>query len=81
MATASELGTQLTTKRNEHTAWLASFKTDAGYDMPTDKVTEFHTRNDALAELQKAYDDALVVEKAAIENALAALALAIILDG
>lgn len=69
MATASELGTQLTTKRNEHTTWLASFKTDAGYDMPADKVTEFHTRNDELGELQKAWETATEIEKSAEVNA------------
>lgn len=69
MATAAELASQLTTKRTEHTAWLASFKRDSGYDMPADKVGEFHTRNDELADLQKAWETATEVEKSAEINA------------
>lgn len=68
MATASELATQLTTKRNEHTTWLASFKKADGYDMPADKVDEFHTRNDELDTLQKAWTTATEVEKSAEIN-------------
>jgi len=69
MATAVELATQLTTKRTEHTAFLASFKKDGGYDMPADKVDEFHRRNDELAELQKSWELAIEVEKSAEVNA------------
>ena len=69
MATAAELATQLTTKRNEHTTWLASYKKDDGYDMPADKVTEFHTRNDELETLQKSWETATDVEKSAEINA------------
>ena len=69
MATASELATQLNQKRTEHTAWLASYKKDDGYDMPVDKVTEFHTRNDELTDLQTAWETALEVEKSAEVNA------------
>ena len=68
MATASELATQLTTKRTEHAAFLASFKKDGGYDMPADKVDEFHRRNDELSELQKSWETAVTVEKAAEVN-------------
>jgi HK97 family phage major capsid protein len=68
MATASELATQLTTKRTEHAAFLASFKKDGGYDMPADKVDEFHRRNDELGELQKSWETAVTVEKAAEVN-------------
>ena len=68
MATASELALQLTTKRTEHGAFLAGFKKDGGYDMPADKVDEFHKRNDEIAELQKAWETALAVEKAAEVN-------------
>ena len=69
MATAAELAIQLTTKRQEHTAFLASFKKDGGYDMPADKVDEFHRRNDELSELQKSWETAIEVEKSAEVNA------------
>ena len=69
MATASELASQLTTKRTEHAAFLATFKKDGGYDMSADKVGEFHTRNDELAELQKSWEIAIEVEKSAEINA------------
>jgi len=68
MATATELAVQLTTKRTEHAAFLAGFKKDGGYDMPADKVAEFHTRNDELAELQKSWETAVTIEKAAEVN-------------
>ena len=68
MATAKDLGDQLTVKRQEHGAFLAGFKTADGYDMSTDKVTEFKNRNDELATLQGAYETALLVEKSAAEN-------------
>lgn len=68
MATANELGTQLTTKRQEHGVWLAGFKKGDAYDMPAEKVGEFHTRSDELSALQKSYEDALAIEKSAAEN-------------
>lgn len=68
MATAQELAVQLTTKRTEHGAFLAGFKKDGGYDMPAEKIGEFHTRNDELAELQKAWETAVTIEKAAEVN-------------
>jgi HK97 family phage major capsid protein len=66
--TSAELGTKLARERQAHGTWLAGYKKDGGYDMPADKVTEFHTRNDALAELQKQYEVALQVERSAAEN-------------
>jgi hypothetical protein len=68
MATATELGTQLTTKRQEHGAWLAQFKKGDAYDMPAEKVAEFHTRSDELKALQESWETALQVEKSAAEN-------------
>jgi hypothetical protein len=68
MATATELSGVLTTKRQEHTAWLATFKKDGGYDMPTDQVGEFQKRNEELDKLQGEYETALVVEKSAAQN-------------
>src|SRR3990167_5930773 len=69
MATSAELGLKLTDERQQHAAWLAGFKKDDGYDMTAEQVGEFNTRNKALETLQKEYDDALVVEKSAAENA------------
>ena len=69
MATSAELGLKLTDERQQHAAWLAGFKKDDGYDMTAEQVGEFHTRNEALETLQKSYDEALVVEKSAAENA------------
>lgn len=68
MATATELGSQLTIKRQEHGAWLASFKKADGYDMPAEKVAEFHIRNEELETLQKAWQTATEVEKSADIN-------------
>jgi len=68
MATATELSGVLTTKRQEHTVWLATFKKVGGYDMPTDQVGEFQKRNDELDKLQGEYETALVVEKSAAQN-------------
>jgi HK97 family phage major capsid protein len=68
MATSAEIGQLLTTKRQEHVAWLATYKKGDGYDMPTAQVAEFHTRNDEVAKLQGEYDEALIVEKSAAEN-------------
>ena len=71
MATSKDLGVKLTSERTAFGEWVAGFKTESGeLDMAADKVGEFHTRNEALGELQKQYDQALVVEKAAAENAL-----------
>lgn len=66
--TAAELAIQLTTKRTEHAAFLAGFKKDSGYDMPADKIDEFHRRNDELTELQKSWETAVTIEKAAEIN-------------
>lgn len=70
MATAQELGLKLKADREAHGTWLAGFKTADGYDMTSDQVQEFHTRNAAITDLQKQYEAALVVEKAAAENEL-----------
>ena len=68
MATSAELGATLTAKRQEHGAFLAAYKTDDGYDMPTDKVGEFHTRNAELIQLQKDWETAAEIEKSAAVN-------------
>ena len=74
MPTSTEIGATLTSKRQEHGAFLAAFKKPAvdgkeqGYDMPGDKVGEFHTRNAELAKMQGEYEIALQVEKSAAEN-------------
>lgn len=67
---ASQLGLKLTAERKAHMDWLAGFKTAEGLDMPAEQIGEFHKRNDALAVLQKQYEDALLVEKSAAENEL-----------
>lgn len=69
--TSKDIGVKLAAERQTFGAWLDGYKTADGIDMPAEKVAEFHTRNDAVAELQKAYADALVVEKSAADNALA----------
>jgi len=72
MATATELRTQLNAKRDEHAAFLTSFKTDdGGYDMPADEVGEFQKRNDELNELAQRYETAVGIEAAAVKNELA----------
>ena len=68
MPTSAELGATLTTKRQEHGAFLAQYKKDDGYDMPTDKVGEFQTRNAELTKLQSEWETAVTVEKSALEN-------------
>ena len=74
MATAAELGAILTTKRQEHGAFLAQYAKDVGdgkkeYDMPTDKVGEFQTRTAELVKLQGEWEVADAVEKSAADNA------------
>ena len=66
MATASELATQLTTKRQEHGVWLAQYKKGSEYDMPAEKVGEYHTRMTELGELQKSWETAVQVERDAV---------------
>ena len=68
--TSNDIGVRLAAERQAFGAWLDGFKADGGLDMPAEKVGEFHTRNDALSALQKSYQDALLVERAAAENAL-----------
>ena len=68
MATATELGTQLTTKRQEHGTWLAQYKKGNEYDMPAEKVGEYHTRMKELTELQTSWETAVAIEKTAAEN-------------
>lgn len=68
MPTAAQLGAALTAKRQEHGAFLAQYRKDDGYDMPSDKVGEFRKRNDELAEMQAQYEAALQVERSAAEN-------------
>lgn len=70
--TSNDIGVKLAAERQQFGAWLDGFKADGGLDMPAEKIGEFHTRNQALADLQKSYQDALLVEKAAADNALAA---------
>ena len=71
MATSKDLGATLTSERAAFGAWLDGFKNAEGQlEMPAEKVGEFHTRNDELVVKQTAYDNALIVEKAAAENAL-----------
>lgn len=70
MATSAELGIKLNSEREAYASWLASHKAEDGsYDLTGDQVTEFHTRNDAVAEMQKSYETALMVEKSAAEVA------------
>jgi HK97 family phage major capsid protein len=61
--TAAELANQLTTKRQEHGAWLAQYKKDDGYDMPAEKVGEYHTRAAELTKLQGEWQTAATIEK------------------
>lgn len=68
--TAQDIGTKLNAERAAHVSWLATFKTADGYDMPSDKVTELHTRNASVAAIQGEYETALLVEKSAAENEL-----------
>ena len=71
MATSKDIGVKLRDERLAYGAWFDSFKNAEGaLDMPAAKVDEFHTRDAALADLQKSYEDAVVAEKAAAENAL-----------
>jgi HK97 family phage major capsid protein len=71
MATSKDLGVKLTAERTAAIAWFDSFKNAAGeLDMPAEKVGEMGTRNAALAALQKEYDDALIADKSAAENAI-----------
>lgn len=69
MATSAVLGTELANLRKQHGDWLASFKNaDGAYDMSAEQVGEFNKRNDELNQKQAAYDQALLIEKAAAEN-------------
>lgn len=71
MATSKDLGVKLTAERTAAIAWFDSFKNAEGaLDMPAEKVGEMGTRNAALADLQKEYDNAVLAEKSAAENAL-----------
>ena len=71
MATAKDLGVALRKDRQEHATWLAGFKNAEGeLDMPAEKVGEFHTRNADISAKQAAYEAALEVEKADLENSL-----------
>jgi HK97 family phage major capsid protein len=68
MPTASELRSQLDAKRAAAGAFLAAFKKDDGYDMPTDKVGEFQKRTLEVEELAVQWEAAVEAEKtAAIE--------------
>lgn len=69
MASSMVLGGELTQARADHIAWLATHKAaDGSYDMKGEALTEFHTRNDALAAKQAEYDAALLIEKSAAES-------------
>lgn len=71
MATSKDIGVKLANERAAAGVWLDGFKNaDGELDMPAEKVGEFHARNTALADLQKEYDDALIIDRAAAENAL-----------
>jgi HK97 family phage major capsid protein len=68
MPSSATIGAQLTTKRQEHGAWLAGFKTADGYDMTSDQLKTFETRNAELTKLQGEFETALTLEKSAEEN-------------
>ncbi len=68
MATVSELGNQLTTKRQEHGTWLAQYKKGDEYDMPAEKVGEYATRSKELSDLQAAWTIANDLQKDAADN-------------
>jgi len=68
MATATELGAQLTTKRQEHGVWLAQYKKGDEYDMPAEKVGEYKTRAKELSDLQEAWRAADQLAKDAKDN-------------
>jgi len=72
VATSKDLGVKLAGERQAFALWFDGFKNAEGQlDMPAEKIDEFHTRNDAVSGLQKSYQDALVVDKSAADNALA----------
>jgi HK97 family phage major capsid protein len=68
MPTAKQLGAELATKREALQAEFARFKSDDGYDMPSDQIGEFRARNEELNELGKKWEEARDAEKAAAEN-------------
>lgn len=68
MPTAKQLGAELATKREALQAEFARFKTDDGYDMPSDQIAEFRARNEELNALGVKWEEARDAEKAAAEN-------------
>jgi HK97 family phage major capsid protein len=68
MPSSAAIGAILTTKRQEHGAWLAGFKTADGYDMTSDQLKTFETRNAELTKLQGEFDTQLSLEKSASDN-------------
>jgi HK97 family phage major capsid protein len=62
------ISAKLTANRAAFGEWLAASKTDEGYNLDAQGIEEFHRRNDAIATLQKEYEDALLVESKAAEN-------------
>lgn len=70
MATAQDLSIKLSDERQAFGVWLAQHKTeDGGYTAANEFLTEFNTRNEALAKMQSDYETALTIEKAAAANA------------
>jgi HK97 family phage major capsid protein len=67
--TAKALATELAEKRRALQAEFDSYKTDEGYDIPSDRVIDFRRRNDELDTLGKAWEDAREVERMAADNA------------
>lgn len=71
MATSNDLGVTLTQERAAAAKWWDDLPVKDGHkDISTDQVTEWHNRNEALAEKQAEYERLLAAENAAMDNAL-----------
>lgn len=72
MATAAQLGVQITSEQQKFAAWMTDHKAaDGSYDLSGDNLAEFHKRNETIADLVKERNVQLEAEKAAGDTASA----------
>ena len=70
MPSATELGTKLTTERQEFAKWMNDHKAaDGAYDLNGDNLAEVNKRNAALSAMQNDLANQQAAEKAADDNA------------